>query len=249
MRVRHRCQVGSGKRCVRQHIAAFVLRVHQTGKINIRLSLKHGPVLEHDLTGPQHDAAAGIDLSFNINGRVGASVQLQIVQLFKTAFIVPFAIITNIVQELIGQCGITVPDAFRPHQTVKIRGRRNHCHKASRVDDAGLAHRHAFGADKIQIAADSSVFYGVYRTGYVNTVFYQIHKAVDICRVIFQPEIHIGNIPGADFKFLEAVDTEIYIAAGQDLLGIDIVHIAAASQAVSVFIRNDRSPAAHRQQQ
>ena len=76
-----------------------------------------------------------------------------------------------------------------------------------------------------------------------------IHKTVDICRVIFRPEIHIGDIPGADFKFLEAVDTKIYITAGQDLLGVDIVHIAAASQAVSVFIRNDGSPTAHRQQQ
>ena len=102
LRIRHRCQVGSGKRCVCQHIAVFVLRVHQAGKINIRLSLKHSPVLEHDLTGPQHDAAAGIDLSFNINCRVGASVQLQIVQLFKTAFIVPLAKITNVVHELIG---------------------------------------------------------------------------------------------------------------------------------------------------
>ena len=112
IRSRHHSHAGVGfvKARTGDNRPVLLLCIDQIGEVEILAALQQGSVLNDNIAGPQHDAAASVDLAGNINAGVIVIVNRPPVRhLYKIALFVPLAELGEVAEIIRSKIRIPVP--------------------------------------------------------------------------------------------------------------------------------------------
>ena len=219
--------------------------IDQIIKINILPALQHRAVFNGNLARPQHDAAAGVNLSLDCDILVRVRIKFDTAGL-ELAGLLPFGFPGTKLGEIVLCSCRHIIRPVPQLEPVVIPG--NQRRKLACVDYTGLAHHHTIGAEEIQVAVNLPVFHGVHHTVDGNTFLHQINQILHRGRQSFLVKMHIGDMPIIKAEFFKLVDT--YHLVRCHLLDIHIVHAAVHINDAHVAVSpcNIRGPGTGRQQ-